>query len=61
MSEAHERNSSQEFKGGDITCVMGSIKLDLTEAEIDEPPAHIHVDIVMGGLEILVPDHWIVQ
>ena len=61
MSEAHERNRSQDFKGGDITCVMGSVKLDLTEAEIAEPPARIHVDIVMGGLEILVPDHWIVQ
>ena len=61
MSEANERNSSQEFKGGDITCVMGSVKLDLTEAEIAEPPAHIHVDIVMGGLEILVPEHWIVR
>ena len=61
MSEAHERNSSQEFRGGDITCVMGSVKLDLTEAEIAEPPARIHVDIVMAGLEILVPDHWIVR
>ena len=61
MSEAHERNRSQDFKGGDITCVMGSVKLDLTEAEIAEPPARIHVDVVMGGLEILVPDHWIVQ
>ena len=61
MSEAHERNRSQEFKGGDITCVMGTVKLDLTEAETAEPPAHIHVDIVMGGLEILVPDHWIVR
>ena len=61
MSEAHERNRSQDFKGGDITCVMGSVKLDLTEAEIAEPSARIHVDVVMGGLEILVPDHWIVQ
>ena len=61
MSEAHERNRSQDFKGGDITCVMGSVKLDLTEAEIVEPPARIHVDVVMGGVEILVPDHWIVQ
>ena len=47
MSEAHERNSSQEFKGGDITCVMGSVKLDLTEAEIAEtarahPRRHRH-------------------
>ena len=51
MSEANERNRSREFKGGDITCVMGTVKLDLTEAEIAEPPARIHVDIVMGGLD----------
>ena len=38
-----------------------TVKLDLSEAEIAEPPARIHVDIVMGGLEIVVPDHWIVQ
>lgn len=61
MSEADERNSSKEFKGGEIACVMGSVKLDLTEAEVAEPPARIHVDIVMGGLQMLVPDHWIVQ
>ena len=61
MSEANERNRSDEFRGGDITCVMGTVKLDLTEAEVAEPPARIHVDIVMGGLEIVVPDHWIVQ
>ena len=61
MSEADERNRSKEFRGGEIACVMGSVKLDLTEAEIAAPPAHIHVDIVMGGLEILVPEHWIVQ
>ena len=57
MSEVDERNRSKEFQGGEISCVMGRVKLDLTEAEIVEPPARIHVDIVMGGVEILVPDH----
>lgn len=61
MSEANERNRSGEFRGGEIACVMGVVKLDLTEAEVAEPPARIHVDIVMGGFEIVVPDHWIVQ
>ena len=61
MSEADERNRSKDFQGGEITCAMGSVKLDLTEAEIVEPPARIHVDIVIGSVEILVPDHWIVQ
>ena len=48
MSEVDERNRSQEFQGGEISCVMGRVKLDLTEAEIVEPPARIHVDIVIG-------------
>ena len=61
MSEADERNRSKDFQGGEITCAMGSVKLDLTEAEIVEPPARIHVDVVIGSVEILVPDHWIVQ
>ena len=61
MGEVDERNRSKEFQGGEISCVMGTIKLNLAEAEVADPPARIHVDVVMGNLEVLVPDHWIVQ
>ena len=61
MGEVDERNRSKEFQGGEISCVMGTVKLNLTEADVVERPARIHVDIVMGGVEILVPDHWIVK
>ena len=61
MSEVNERNRSKDFQGGEISCVMGTVKLDLTEAEIIERPARIHADIVMGGLDILVPDRWSVH
>ena len=61
MSEVNERNRSKDFQGGEISCVMGTVKLDLTEAEIIERPARIHADIVMGGLDIVVPDRWSVH
>ena len=61
MSEVNERNRSKDFQGGEISCVMGTVKLDLTEAEIIERPARIHADIVMGNVDILVPDRWSVH
>ena len=61
MGEVDERNRSKEFQGGEISCVMGTVKLNLTEADVVERPARIHVDVVMGGVEMLVPDHWIVK
>ena len=61
MSEVNERNRSKDFRGGEISCVMGTVKLDLAEAEIIERPARIHADIVMGGLDIVVPDRWSVH
>ena len=61
IGEVNEHNRSQDFRGGDISCVTGSVKLDLTQAEIADPPARIHVDLVIGEVEILVPEHWIVQ
>ncbi len=61
VGEATEYNRSKDFRGGEISCVTGPVKVDLTQAEIAERPARINVDIVIGAVEILVPDHWIVQ
>ena len=40
---------------------MGGVKLDLTEATIEDPPATIEVTVVMGGAEIAVPEGWKVR
>lgn len=61
IGEVSESNRSKDFRGGEISCVTGSVKLDLTQAEVVERPARINVDLVIGEVEILVPDHWIVQ
>ncbi len=61
VGETTEYNRSKDFRGGDISCLTGSVKVDLSQAEIAERPARIQVDLVIGEVEILVPDHWIVQ
>lgn len=56
-----ERNRSKDFQGGQVTAFMGGVELDLREAEVIEKPARIELTVVMGGVEIYVPSHWIVK
>jgi predicted membrane protein len=54
------RVQTQQFEGGRVDAVFGSIALDLTEATIP-PPDHtaiLKVDAVFGGIEITVPRSW---
>lgn len=51
---------SKEFKGGEITAVMGGVELNFRTADIDDK-AVIDLTLVMGGLKIIVPNHWDVQ
>ncbi len=61
LSGREDRVDSQEFRGGRIRSRLGGYKLDLRRAEIDGEEAVLDVDIVMGGLEVLVPTHWRVR
>ncbi|UTH73547.1 LiaI-LiaF-like domain-containing protein [Chromobacterium sp. IIBBL 290-4] len=54
------RNDSQEFKGGEVSVIMGGLKLDLTQAVIQQE-AVLKLDVLLGGLEILVPHGWSVK
>ncbi len=58
---AEEKVTSTDFRGGDLRAVMGGVKLDLTEATIEDPPATIEMTVVMGGAEIAVPEGWKVR
>ena len=53
--------SSQQFRGGDLTMVMGGGKIDLREARIQEAEAVLDVFAIMGGMEIVVPRDWVVE
>ena len=50
-------NNSRDFKGGDLTAVMGGCEIDLRQAAI-EGEAVLDVFAMWGGIEIRVPDDW---
>jgi len=60
LSGAELKNSSQKFKGGNLSSTLGGIQLDLTDAKIDKT-ATINVFCLLGGVEISVPRTWKVQ
>jgi len=56
----HRKVVSKNFKGGDVTSVMGGTEIDLTQADFT---GVIKLDVtqVMGGTKIIVPAHWEVR
>ena len=62
MGNTHSVNHSQAFRGGDVTSVMGGSRLDLREAKM-APGEEATVDVfgLMGEVEILVPEEWVVD
>jgi hypothetical protein len=49
---------SQEFRGGEVTAVMGGAEVDLRGAKPVEGGAVIDVFVCWGGVDFRVPDHW---
>lgn len=60
LSGIKKTNHSQNFKGGSLTAIMAGIELNLLHADIQEQ-ATLNLDIVMGGVKLLVPSDWSVQ
>lgn len=49
--------SSQEFRGGDATAVMGGVELDLRQAKPVEGGAVLDLFVWWGGVDVQVPEH----
>lgn len=62
MGEDQRTSYATTFRGGEMTSVMGSSKLDLRQATL-APGEEAVVDVfaVMGGIELRVPDAWTVD
>ena len=59
MSGNQGKNSSLDFRGGEITAIMGGVELDLRSATI-QTEAVLNVFAVWGGIVLKVPNDWTV-
>jgi len=53
------RSDAQNFRGGDLTAIMGGAELDLTQASI-QGEAVLNVFVMWGSIELRVPHDWTV-
>ncbi len=56
----HKKIVSKNFKGGDITTMLGGPEIDLTQADFTGT-VRLDVTQIMGGTKIIVPPHWEVR
>jgi len=60
MAGFERANNSQNFRGGDLTAVMGGCEIDLRHANL-RVPASIDVFTMWGGIGVRVPEDWTVE
>ncbi len=58
---AELRIESQAWKGGALGVTAGGVELDLRHARLAPEGAVLMLHVVMGGVEIRVPDTWKIQ
>ncbi len=61
FSGVDSANASSKYAGGRISAFFGGVKLDLREAELAKNSATLEVFTAFGGVDLLVPDNWLVQ
>jgi hypothetical protein len=60
MGGTVRRLATKDFRGGEATALLGGVKLDLRDAAMTVPEAPIDVFAFWGGIEIIVPEGWLV-
>jgi hypothetical protein len=60
FSAVNRRLETQQFEGGRLAAVFGSVQVDLVNAGITPPGgvARLKADAVFGGIEVIVPRTW---
>jgi predicted membrane protein len=54
------RVSTSNFQGGSASAMFGGVELDFRSAEIEGEEAVLFVEAIFGGIEIVVPERWMV-
>ena len=49
---------SQNFKGGKLTSLFGSNKLDVTKANLAMGNHILDILVIFGGIELRIPEDW---
>jgi hypothetical protein len=49
---------ARAFRGGSARAIMGGIELDLRDATLDPAGARLEMQVVMAGIEIIIPTGW---
>jgi len=50
--------SSLDFRGGDVTAIMGGAEIDLRPARMPAGRAVVDVTVMWGGVDLYVPEDW---
>jgi predicted membrane protein len=58
MGGLNIKNESQEFRGGDVSAVMGGVELDLRGCRSANPQVVLDVFAWWGGIDVFVPKDW---
>ncbi len=61
MSSVSRKVTSQQFKGGEVVCFMGGGDIDMRSARMAEGTAQLEINLVMGGVNLFVPEDWAVE
>jgi predicted membrane protein len=51
---------SKDFKGGDVTNILGGAELNFTQADL-QGRVVLEVTQIFGGTKIVVPPHWVIK
>ncbi|MDN3205510.1 LiaF transmembrane domain-containing protein [Algoriphagus sediminis] len=60
FSGVDKRVMSKNFQGGKLTAAFGGIDIDFTQADF-KGIATLQVDVIFGGMKLVVPPHWDVR
>lgn len=58
---SEKRSTSSSFTGANLTALFGGTELDLRDAEVADPPAHVSAVALFGGVSVIVPRDWTVE
>ena len=61
LSSLNKEITSADFRGGDISVVLGSAEIDLRAAKMTDATAWLTVSVVLGSVEIRIPGDWTVE